>query len=96
MKSLISFNAEFYEKIKFQQNEEDSFTLAFAKAILVFLILFLVWNSYSHYKQLFCADDLMEPSFYYSMYAIALSGIGLVLWWMKRLKKNIEKEMSIE
>ena len=40
MKQLMSYEAEFLEKRKFQQNDEDKFALQFVKALFVFCILF--------------------------------------------------------
>ena len=52
MKSLISFSTEFYEKRKFEQSDEDNFLLSFAKVLLVFMILFLAWTGFFHYKEI--------------------------------------------
>ena len=98
MKQLISFNTEFFEKRKFQQDDQDGFLLAIAKILLVFLVLFLVWNGYFHYKDIIAirggisnedVKSLTEPYFYYIRYAVSGVGIGLVIWWMKRLKKHV-------
>ena len=51
MKSYISFATEFFEKRKYQQNEEDSFLLAFAKILFVFIVIFLIWTGYFHYRE---------------------------------------------
>ena len=52
MKSLISFSTEFYEKRKFEQPDEDTFLLSFAKVLLVFMVLFVVWTGFFHYKEI--------------------------------------------
>ena len=52
MKSLISFSTEFYEKRKFEQTDEDNFLISFAKVLLIFIVLFVAWTGFFHYKEI--------------------------------------------
>jgi len=83
MKQLMSYEAEFLEKRKFQQNDEDKFALQFVKALLVFCILFIAYNVYAQ------CDRIV-------LYVIPLVGIGFAVWRMIRLKKSIESNQPVE
>lgn len=83
MKQLMSYEAEFLEKRKFQQNDEDKFALQFVKALLVFCILFIAYNVYAQ------CDRIV-------LYVIPLVGIGFAVWRMICLKKSIKSSEPVE
>ena len=52
MLSYVYYEDVFLEKQKYNHEKDESFSIQFAKILLVFFVLFLLWNGYSHYKQL--------------------------------------------
>ena len=52
MLSYVYYEDVFLEKQKYNHEKDESFSIQFAKILLVFFVLFLLWNGYSHYKQI--------------------------------------------
>ena len=52
MLSYVYYEDLFLEKQKYNHEKDESFSIQFAKILLVFFVLFLLWNGYSHYKQI--------------------------------------------
>ena len=52
MLSYVYYEDVFLEKQKYNHEKDESFSIHFAKILLVFFVLFLLWNGYSHYKQI--------------------------------------------
>ena len=160
MRSFILAGPKFFEKKKFEQKDEDNYLLAFAKVLLAFIILFVLWtsvfvfkeidyvnngttvsarvnddmeyysfvvdgsiyrgrvsgmlyafsdtNGFTYIKEIVGADTLQKgdqitvyykddpsdalvptsPYHYAVSYTLAFAALGLVVWWMKRLKKQ--------
>ena len=51
MLSYVYYEDVFLEKQKYNHEKDESFSIQFAKILFVFFVLFLLWNGYSHYKQ---------------------------------------------
>ncbi len=52
MLTYVYYKDVFLEKQKYNHEKDESFSMQFAKILLVFFLLFLLWNGYSHYKQI--------------------------------------------
>lgn len=51
MLTYVYYEDVFLEKQKYNHQKDESFSMQIAKILLVFFLLFLLWNGYSHYKQ---------------------------------------------
>ena len=51
MLSYVYYEDVFLEKQKYNHEKDESFSIQIAKILIVFFVLFLLWNGYSHYKQ---------------------------------------------
>lgn len=51
MLSSVYYEDVFLEKQKYNREKDESFSIQIAKILIVFFVLFLLWNSYTHYKQ---------------------------------------------
>ena len=51
MLSYVYYEDVFLEKQKYNHDKDESFSIQFAKILIVFFVLFLLWNGYTHYKQ---------------------------------------------
>ena len=51
MLSYVYYEDVFLEKQKYNREKDESFSIQIAKILIVFFVLFLLWNGYSHYKQ---------------------------------------------
>ena len=52
MLSYVYYEDVFLEKQKYNHEKDESFSIQIAKILIVFFVLFLLWNGYSHYKQI--------------------------------------------
>ena len=52
MLSFVYYEDVFLEKQKYNHEKDESFSIQIAKILIVFFVLFLLWNGYSHYKQI--------------------------------------------
>ena len=52
MLSYVYYEDVFLEKQKYNHEKDESFSIQIAKILIIFFVLFLLWNGYSHYKQI--------------------------------------------